>query len=474
MAESAHVELPAIELLKCLGYRYIPGKELTPGTSPPERDSFREPVLKYRLSKKLKELNPWLTPENLSSVVSRLTTSQLMSTSLNQEFWRILTQKSGSGGLVVNQDLGDGRGARNQHVKVIEWDPDRINQNEFLVTNQFQVDYQPGKGCELDMVVFINGLPLVVIECKRPGSRCMESAISDLRYYQDHVPRLFHFNQLLITLAGQSARYGVIENHYRHFMEWKDPYPLSIDQLTEIVNKSRPATPRPTPQDILLYGLLQRENFLRLIQYFVVFEVVNGALTKKIPRYHQFRAACKTVDRILTETGYQRHGTIWHTTGSGKSLTMLFSAIRLRSEEALENPLILVINDRIDLDSQLAGTFAACSFPNVETPQNCTQLQQLLSNGEGKTIFTTIQKFRLTEDEAEEDSTSADDEYPVLYEGTNAIVLVDEAHRSQYKKFAARLRKALPNAAFIAFTGTPLARTEHNELVSVGKGRTVR
>ncbi len=490
-SEWENSEKPALELLTQLNYTHLEGQEFIPSDSHPERKSFREVLLKGRLTQKIREFNPRINDYNITQVIRKLTIPSTASTiQFNKTVWEFLTIPTA---LMVEQDLGDGRGRRNHAVKLIDWDEPQ--NNDLLCVNQFKIkSSQATQGGIPDIIIFINGIPLVVIECKSPLiSNPLTNGIKDLKYYQKHFPKLFYYNQILIASCGQSTRYGVIHNKFEHFKEWNDPYPLTPDKLSQIIKQTGRKSTTPTPQDILLYGLLEPHNLLDLIRNFIVFEKnTQGRLIKKLGRYQQFRAVKKTLNRILTSS--ERGGTIWHTQGSGKSLTMLFTAVELRREPKLENPLILFVSDRVDLVGQLQETFTACGFPNIVEAANWQHLIDLIENGQGQTVFTTIQKFRKRKttrkitresdeeddsDEFEEETGTIDPErickeFIDVNTSKNIIVLVDEAHRSQYKLYATCMQVSMPNAFYIAYTGTPLARTEQNELVTVGKGKTVK
>ena len=461
-------EKPALCLLAELGYKYIKPADLRESSITQERTSLREALLKKRLTSKIKEFNPWINEYNIKQVFRMLTIPKLSEIEFNQDIWSYLTKPHT---FTVEQDIEDGRGRRHQPVNLIDWDD--IEKNEFIVSNQYKVNSSKGNIIP-DIVVFVNGIPLVVIECKSPILRGEHiiPGIRQLHMYQEKAPKLFYYNQILIATAGLTSYCGVVGNSYSHFKQWKEPYPINESDLEEFIKKTGRKTVIPTPQDILIYGLLEPHNLLDLIRNFIVFQTVNGKLIKTMARYQQFRATNKTIQRILDPK--ERGGTIWHTQGSGKSLTMLFSSVKMRRESKLENPLLVFITDRIDLVDQLNQTFIASGFPNPQEAKDAEHLQDLIRTGQGQTVFTTIQKFKLSNKESETEAEKGDEEgYPVLNESKNIIVLVDEAHRSQYKTFAMRMRKAMPNAFFIAYTGTPLARTEKNEKIKVGKGKTV-
>jgi len=469
--EYHNTEKPTLDLLHELGYIYREGKDLTHESSIPERSSFREVILSNRFVKKIKEFNPWISESNIKQVIRKLTIPTIPSQiEINELIWQYLTKPSK---LVVEQDLDDGKGRRNHWVKLIDWN--NIENNEYLVSNQFKINASKGYRIP-DIVVFINGLPLVVIECKSPFlTNPLQQGIKQVIEYQETIPKLFYFNQITIVTSSQSAKYGVIGNSYMHYREWKEPFPITLKELEKIITRTGRSTPNPNRQDILLYGLLEPRNLLDLIHNFIIYERERGRIIKKLARYQQFRAVNKTIERIITEEDpSQRGGTIWHTQGSGKSHTMLFTAVKLRREKKLNNPLLLFICDRIDLVKQLNGIFENCGFPNPIEPKSAKDLQKLIRLGQGITLFTTLQKFRTEDADKETGDSKIGIEFPELNPDKNIFVLIDEAHRSQYQIFASNMRKGLPNGCFIAYTGTPLARNERKQLISVGKGKTVK
>lgn len=463
-------EKPGLCLLTKIGYKYIDPADLRPTSPIQERSSFRDVLLKKTLVSKIKEFNPWINVYNIKQVLRIITIPEVSDLEFNQKIWELLTKPHTC---TIEQDLGNGRGRRHHSVKLIDWD--NVENNEFFITNQFEVHSSKGRAL-FDIVVFVNGIPLVVIECKSPtlSEGPIKKGIRQLLMYQEKIPKLFYYNQINISTAGLTSYYGMIQYSYSQYKEWKEPYPITEADLEQILSKTGRKTSTPTPQDILFYGLLEPHNLLDLIRNFIIFRTINGKLNKIIARYQQFRATNKTIKRIL-HPKQEYGGTIWHTQGSGKSLTMLFTAIKLRRESKLENPLLVFVTDRIDLIDQLNQTFIASGFPNPIEAQYAELLQELIRTGQGQTIFTTIQKIKITNQETEEEAEKGDEKgYPVLNESDKIIVMADEAHRSQYKTFAMRMRKSMPNAFYIAYTGTPLARTEKNEKITVGKGKTVR
>jgi len=451
-------EQPAIEQLKRLGYEYIHGDQLDPELKEDcERTSRRDVVLISRLKKKLSEINPYLIEESINKAIRRVTHIQAEGLiEANRTFHLDLIS-----GVSIDQDVG----ARRQKLTVRFIDFDDPEKNEFLVVNQFWVK-GPKETDRPDIVVFINGIPLVVIECKSPVAKQigLSDAIKGLVRYQDEIPQLFHTNEILIGMNLFGAKYGTILSDAEFFHEWKDmgdeKFPNmadhpSVKEMLELgLIKKEDLSNNPTPQEVLIAGILNKKNLLDIIQNFIVYELEQKKrrVVKKVCRYQQFTAVNKILKRVTSED--EKRGIIWHWQGSGKSLTMLFAAVKLRREEnKLKNPIILVVTDRIDLDDQISGTFRNCSFPNPvqirETRGTHRKLYELLSHKVGNTILATIHLFRKPLDKP-------------LSDAENIIVLTDEAHRTQYGFFALNMRRALPNASFFAFTGTPLDKRDRN------------
>ena len=348
-------ENPAVELLESLGYTYVSPEDLEG-----ERASFKETILTDRLAAALKRLNPWLSETNVAK--------------------RREGGDPGSGGQSCR---GESQRSTRRSPTASPWsrtaataaratrsgswtstDPDR---NEWIVTRQYRV-LGSKKHVIPDVVVFVNGLPLAVIECKSPtiGDAWKAEAVKQLRRYQEAdttwkdqgAPRLFEAAQILVGTCGERAVYGTVGTPARFFLEWKEPYPLSVKQLGDKLGR------KPTPQDILLYGLLEPRNLLDIVRNFVVFEVEGGRTVRKLTRYKQFMAVNEALRRIRTAPKpSERGGIVWHTQGSGKSLTMLWLALKLRRDEAQQQPTVVIVTDRTKLDRQIAGVFTACGFP---------------------------------------------------------------------------------------------------------------
>ena len=450
-------ENPAVELLQSLGYTYVPPEDLER-----ERASSKETILAARLAAALKRLNPWLSETNVTKAVKAVT--QVTAASLAEANETLYT--SFTYGIALEQDRGDGRKSHTVRFLDFDW-PDR---NEWIVTRQYRV-LGSKKHVIPDVVVFVNGLPLAVIECKSPtiGDAWKAEAVKQLRRYQEAdtrwkdqgAPRLFEAAQILIGTCGERAVYGTVGTSERFFLEWKEPYPLGVNQLGKELGR------QPTPQDVLLYGLLEPRNLLDIVRNFVVFEVDGGRAVRKLTRYKQFIAVNEALRRIRTSRKPSaRGGIVWHTQGSGKSLTMLWLALKLRRDASQQQPTVVIVTDRTKLDRQIAGVFTACGFPNPERAASVRGLRQILEHPTGKTVMTTIQKFQ--EVTSAGGAAGRASVHPTLSEGANIFVMVDEAHRTQYQSLAANMRQALPNACFLGFTGTPIDKKDRSTLQTFG------
>jgi len=446
-------EDPAIELLQAFGYTFVYSEELEA-----ERESLKETILVSRLEKKLKEINPWLSEENLKKAVRTIT--NVPAVSLMDANEKIYTSLSHS--ISLEQDIGDGQGKKGHDVYFIDFE--HPEKNELVVTRQFKVS-GPKENIKCDVVVFVNGIPLVVIECKSPTiHEPIEKGIEQLFRYQElkdeykdrGAPKLFETVQILIATCGQEAKFATVCSSYRNYLEWKVSYPLTLDELNNNYT-AKLFGKTPTPQDVLIYGLLYPSNLFDLVCNFITFEIESGKTTKKIARYQQFIAVNNAIERIQKARDIKkRGGVVWHTQGSGKSLSMLWLAVKLKRIPEVENPSLVIVTDRIDLDNQIVGTFRRCGFPNPVQAEKVVHLRELLKSGSGQTIMTTIQKFQELEG----------DEH--LSEAENIFVLVDEAHRTQYKNLAANMRQALPNACFLGFTGTPIDKKDRSTVQTFG------
>ena len=463
------LEFAALAWLESLGYTIKHGPRIAPGEPEAERQDYSEVVLKQRLRDALERLNPDLPAEALEDAFRKLTSPQGATlVARNHAAHRMLVD-----GVNVEYRRPDGTIAGAQ-AHVIDFD-DPEN-NDWLAVNQFTV-VENRHNRRPDVVLFINGLPLVVIELKNPADEeaTIWTAFRQLQTYKHEIPSLFTYNEVLAVSDGVEARVGTLTAGREWFKPWRT-----------ITGESLASATLPELR-VLLEGVFEKRRFLTLIRHFVVFEDVGGGtLVKKVAGYHQFHAVNAAVEETLRAInisrpekmaaredsgvyesgrkpggapGDRRVGVVWHTQGAGKSLTMVFYAGRIIQHPVMKNPTIVVITDRNDLDDQLFGTFCRCQELLRQTPvqaESRADLREKLNIEAGGVIFTTIQKFFPEE---------KGDQHPVLSERPNIVVIADEAHRSQYDfidGFARHMRDALPNAAFIAFTGTPLELDDRN------------
>jgi type I restriction enzyme R subunit len=458
--ESSLVAGHAVRLLQDLGYRYV-----EPQILDMERESPRDAILAGRLRKAVLRLNPWISDNNAYRAVRALTHVQASGLlAANQAIHAAIAF-----GSTIEQDRGQGR--KSNTIRYIDFDAPLSENNEWIVTRQFRI--QGGKGSIVtDIVLFLNGLPVVVIECKnsRLENGGLRAAVDTLLRYQEidsshrdlGAPRLFYSVQLIVASDLSNARYGTVGTPERSYSTWRLSYPLSADELARRLSKDA-----VNARDLLFYGALSPENLLDIIRSFVTFErdPVAGRLVKRVPRYQQFAAVNKAIARAARPgLPRERGGVIWHTQGSGKSLTMLWLALKLRRDPLHENPTILVVTDRRELDEQIFSTFRACGFPSPERAESVRDLRRLLLGPGGRTVLTTVQKFQ----EIGGTEAAEKPDYPALSEAGNIFVLTDEAHRTQYGSLAANLRHALPNAVFFAFTGTPLDKRDRSTRETFG------
>ncbi|MDB4844714.1 HsdR family type I site-specific deoxyribonuclease [Hellea sp.] len=463
------VELPALEQLQSLGWSYVEGAQLSPDESD-ERSSLKDVVLEKRLTTSLKRINPWINDENLRKVVRDLTKTLYPNlVEANQAIWTQINQC-----ISVTQDLG--KGNKGQTVHIIDFE--HPENNEFLCTNQFKVS-GVNQNIIPDILCFVNGLPLAVIECKSPYiTNPMEAGIDQLlRYANRRTPendegaeKLFHYNLMMVSTHRDKARVGTITSRMEHYLEWKDPYPstLSKDGKEFIFREKvegldyprgalippyqREVRYDPTAQEVMLYGLFDRANFLDILQNFTVFERETGGLVKKIPRYQQFRAVHKIIERLAVEdTPQDKSGVIWHTQGSGKTLTMVFLSIKMRRDPEFKKYKLVFLTDRKNLDQQLKSTFKNTQKTTVHSASSIKNLKDIISKDASDIVTAMVQKFQ---------EKSNEFKFPVLNKSDKIIILADEAHRTQYGTLGAAINTALPNATRIAFTGTPLIKSQ--------------
>ncbi|MBI3224369.1 MAG: type I restriction endonuclease subunit R [Mycolicibacterium cosmeticum] len=472
--EYTEVEKRLLDQLTGLGWQVVEGSKSDSAAT--GRDSFRDSILEGRLRAALLKINsgpdgqPWLDDSRLSEAVSTLTRTEAGKLI---EINELMTERLLEGVSVAG--LSDWDQGRSQRIKFIDFDhPER---NDFLAINQFRVDEPGGQAKKFiapDVVLFVNGIPLVVIECKSPYiTDPMAEGINQLRRYANQRDlgasegneRMFWTNQFVVSTYGDKARVGTFTSGSEHFLEWKDPAPLSRDELAQHLGKP---VVELTGQELLVAGMLTPANLLDIVRHYTLFTEVGGRRIKLVARYQQYRAVLKSLNRL--RTGKTRHldgehdrrgGLIWHTQGSGKSLTMVFLVRAMRSDPVLRAFKVVVITDRTDLEKQLAAT-AKLSGETVQRARKSAKLLTILAEHGPAVVFAMIQKYRDAVGNGADDQGLADDDKAeslgVLNTDESIVILVDEAHRSQTSTLHANLMAALPNAAKIGFTGTPIMR----------------
>ena len=448
--EHNHAEEPARVLLERLGWTYVPRDVLAV-----ERGDQRDVLLKGRVKAALMRLNQWMTENQADRVIFDLGHIGETGMARNRRVHEYLTY-----GMSLTVDTT--RGRETPTVRFFDFEHPEGGLNEYVVTTQFRVRRGNERGRveddELmvipDLVLFVNGIPLVVMEAKSPSLLDVwkSNAVRQLRRYQEAgpewqgsgAPELFHYNLMCVAHCGAAAVYaapGAPENAY---FEWKAITPYSEDEVRHRFGVE------PQGQAQLIVGLLSPATLLDVLRDYVVYEPERGRLVKKLPRYQQYRAVRASVSRMLSgRKPEERGGVVWHTQGSGKSLTMLWLATKLRREPRLSSSTIVVVTDRRQLDRQISDTFEGCGFPAPEQAASGRDLRRLLTTGSGRTIMTTIQKF-------EDAVTFPGGQLEVLNPSEDVIVMVDEAHRTQYGILGGRMSRALPNAVLMGFTGTPI------------------
>jgi len=456
------VELQSIEWFKELGYQYKDGYEIAPEGVNPERNNFRQVVLEDRLRSALIRINPDIPNQTINNSIPQILNPNIPGLlNCNREMHKWTTKGLKVTFMQDNQEVG-------KQLKLIDFE--NIDNNDWLVVNQFEIQGDQ-RLRRPDVLVFVNGLPLAVIELKNPADENADiwKAYSQLETYKENIPDLFNTNSVLVISDGIQARMGSLTANQERFMRWRTINGESVDPLGKY-------------QDLetLVRGFFNKETFLNYLHYFCIFED-GKSIIKKIAGYHQYYAVQKALEKVIQASqvdGNKKGGVVWHTQGAGKSLEMTCLAGRIVTEPRLGNPTIVMITDRQDLDGQLFQVFNDAGEILGETPKQANsilELKELLSNRpSGGIIFTTIQKFRADRDE---------EQFPVLTDRHNVIVMCDEAHRTQYGfkgvidqktgkikyGLARALRHGLPNATFLAFTGTPISKDDRDTQAVFGE-----
>ncbi len=456
------VELQSIKFFKELGYKYKNGYDIAPEGDNPERDDYRKVILENRLRSALVKINPDIPFQTISNSINQIINPNTPSLLIcNREIHKWMTKGLKVTYMQDNEEIG-------RKLQLIDYE--NIDNNDWLVVNQFEIQGDQ-RLRRPDVLLFVNGLPLAVIELKNPADENADiwSAYNQLQTYKDNIPDLFNTNGVLVISDGIQARLGSLTATEERFMRWRTIDGETVDPLGQY-------------QDLetLIKGLFNKETFLNYIRYFCIFED-DKSIIKKIAGYHQFYAVQKALEKVVDASqieGNKKGGVVWHTQGAGKSLEMTCLAGRIVSDIRLGNPTIVMVTDRQDLDGQLFGVFNDAGDLLGETPKQADSIKELkellIDRPSGGIIFTTIQKFQTEKDE---------EKFLVLTDRHNVVVMCDEAHRTQYGfkgvidqktgqlkyGLARALRDALPNATFIAFTGTPISQDDRDTQAVFGE-----
>ncbi|WP_075350836.1 type I restriction endonuclease subunit R [Algoriphagus marinus] len=453
------IEQMALQTLREQGYDILNGASI-------ER-AYNEVVLTSRLQAAIDKINPEIPAdirEEAARNVARVPFTNLLAN--NEAFHKLITEG-------VDVKGRDGEQIKTFKVWLIDFQ--NPENNDFTAVNQFTI-IENHNNKRPDVIVFINGLPLVVIEIKNATDEKadLKAAYNQLMTYKQAIPTLFNYNSFLIVTDGWFAKAGTITSDWSRFSGWKIPETQPENSVAEPNDSLYNSTLFPTPtanieMDVVLSGMLDKKTIIDLIRYFIVFEKTKEKSLKKIAAYHQYYAVNKAIYSTIKAasfSGDQRAGVVWHTQGSGKSLSMVFYSGKMVVTPQLNNPTIVVLTDRNDLDQQLFETFSNCQQLIRQTPvqaESRSHLQSLLTVASGGVVFTTIQKFMPDEKGGT---------YPKLSDRRNIVVIADEAHRSQYDfidGYARHMRDALPNASFIGFTGTPIEKEDKNTQAIFGE-----
>ena len=443
------VEQIALAWFESLEYEVVHGADLAPGTINQQRTSCSDVFLEQKLRAALVTINPQIPADAIDEAYRKISASASADLfESNRMFHRMLVE-----GIDVEYTKSDGSITRD---KVWLIDFEMPANNRFLAVNQFTV-IENKRNRRPDIVIFVNGMPLAVIELKNAVNEhtTIHQAYNQLQTYKKDIPSLFRANAVLVVSDGIEARVGSLTANKERFLPWRT------------IDGEQTAPKGSAELETLIKGLFDKAIFLDLIQNFTVFEVDGAKTMKKIAAYHQYHAVNKAVECTVSassEKGNKRAGVIWHTQGSGKSLSMVIYAGKIIQQKRMKNPTLVVLTDRNDLDDQLFTTFCLCEQLLRQTPKQAgdrQQLKTLLSVASGGVVFTTIQKFAPEKGET----------YPLLSDRRNIVVIADEAHRSQYAfidGFARHLRDGLPKASFIGFTGTPIELSDKDTYAVFG------
>jgi len=459
LTENNLVEKPAINWFQEIGYSYVHGSYLIPDAG--ERESYRHCILKRRFLNAIQRLNPWLTNTLAEEVYKRVIELDHPDLIIKGKLFYDLLTKG------VKLTFKEGKEERTKIVKLIDFES--TENNDFLIANQFKVEYQYEREQYRipDLVVFINGIPIAVFELKSLNAEeTAKDAFLDHQRKMKDIPQLYVYSQIIVASDGYETKYGSPTSDWERFFVWEGMLSdddVEVEEIADGYYRYIYNGKEITSLELLIKGLFRKEHILEFINDFVFYEKDGETYKKKIAGYHQFYTVKKAIQRTIDCVLYgktpeeKRIGVAWHTQGSGKSLTMLFYAKKALKVKELENPLLIFITDRRELDEQLYKLFS--QFSNAKQAESIKDLQETIMTTEGSIIFTTIQKFGKRKAE----------EYPFLTERKNIIVIADEAHRSQYRELAQNLRKAIPNASFMGFTATPIELQDRDTYLVFGE-----
>lgn len=474
-SELMYVETPLLEQLKKLGWTVVQlddSEKHDPQKS--FRESFSEVVIVSRLKAALKRLNPWLNDVQIDDLCIQVQNyphplPQILEN--NEEVYDRITE----GLSADNEETGE----INCPVHLIDWtdvdayDGPDATDNDFLAISQYKVRI-PGKEEHIipDIVLFVNGLPLVVIECKAPDiTEPMAEGIDQLMRYQNRrgaeepegVPELFYFNQIVMSTCFHDCRYSSITGGVSHFMEWKDAYPYKLRDINP--------NGKPSAQEIAVAGMLEPYHLLDIVQNFIAYkDEDSGIRVKLVPRYMQYRGANKIIERLRSAAKGEKGGTLWHTQGTGKTLTMMFVIRKMYNSLDLNNYKVVLIVDRKDLQMQMFKTTKTVKYA-INIAGSIDGLKDLIKNTASDVTVAMVHKFGESENNKDKkdkkksgslEQRASVSTFPVLNTSDRILVMIDEAHRSEYSELAANMWKSMPNSVKVAFTGTPITKTVDN------------
>jgi type I restriction enzyme R subunit len=463
--EYVEVELPFIQQLQAMGWDYLEGDTGVPYLT--EREDFRQVLLTDRLRQAIARINldedgePWLDETRVNQAVGHL---ERLGKPKLIEANQVATD------LLIKGTQVEGPDGKNVTVQYLDFE--HPAHNDFLVVNQFRVDppwATSGRDYIVpDIVLFVNGIPLVVVECKHwDQEEPLTVGITQLLRYSNQreeveepegAERLFHYAQVMVATCFETARVGTVGASYEHYLEWKDTYPMPMERVAEDLGVER-----LSGQQMLVAGMLRPAHLLDVVRNFTLFTEVSGQTVKIVPRYQQFRAVCKAIQRLTNGQTRRQHGEadqrggiIWHTQGSGKSLTMVFLVRKMRALPELRRFKVVAVTDRVKLEKQLRDTATLTGEP-LQRAEKVTEFHQFLRQPGAGLVFGMIQKAQSLDEAPADEGIPA---FPTLNESEEILLLVDEAHRSHTSTLHANLMAALPNCAKIGFTGTPIIEAD--------------